>query len=90
MKKINEKQRKEIYDSTEKMIKKIKESISEIENAKIYLKDLCEKANLDTYYTWSIEERLNESEIRLKMSLIRIEEFREEADRFNLSTSGFY
>lgn len=31
---INEEQRKSIYDSTEEMIKKIEQSMEEIENAK--------------------------------------------------------
>lgn len=88
--KISEEQRKSIYNSTEEMIKKIEQSMGEIEKAKNFLGDLCEKENMDTYYTWTIEERLTEAKIRLDMSLIRIEEFRCEADSLNLSTSGFY
>lgn len=87
---INEEQRKSIYDSTREMIKKTEQSMGEIEKAKNILGVLCEKENMDTYYTWTIGERLNEAKIRLDMSLTRIEEFRREADSLDLSTSGFY
>lgn len=90
MKRINEHQKKAIYDSTEKMIKKIKRSMNKIEKAKNDLENLCVKENIDVYYTWTIRERLNEARIRLDMSLIRIEEFREQANSLNLSTGGFY
>ncbi len=88
--KIEERTKKEIYNSTDRMISKINSAIKEIDNAKDVLKELCDKEGLDTYFTWTIGERLNEAKIRLNMSLIRIEEFRSEADSLNLSTSGFY
>ncbi len=88
--KINNEQRKAIYNSTDKMILKIQSAINEIYNAKNFLSELCDNENLHTYYTWTIDERLNEAKIRLEMSLTRIEEFKREADSLNLSTSGFY
>ena len=88
--KINDDQKMAIYNSTEEMISIIKIAIIEIDNAKKVLCGLCSEEKLDTYYTWTIDERLNEAKIRLNMYLVRIEEFRKEADHYNLSTSGFY
>ncbi len=88
--KINNDQREAIYNSTDEMVSKIQSAINEIHNAKKNLRVLCDKENLDTYYTWTIDERLNEAKIRLEMSLVRIEEFKREADCLDLSTSGFY
>lgn len=88
--KISSSQKAAIYNSTEEMINKIKSAIGEIDNAKKELCELCNQEKIDTYYTWTIDERLNEARIRLEMSLTRICEFREEADNLNLSTEGFY
>lgn len=87
---INNGQKAAIYNSTEEMIRKIKSAINEIVDAKEELYELRNREKLNTYYTWTIDERLNEARIRLEMSLTRIDEFREEADTLNLSTNGFY
>lgn len=87
---INNSQKAAIYNSTEEMIRKIKSAINEIVDAKEELYELRNREKLNTYYTWTIDERLNEARIRLEMSLTRIDEFREEADNLNLSTNGFY
>lgn len=79
-----------IYDSTNEMISRIQCAINEINNAKDDLQKLCDKEKLDTYYTFTIDERLNEAKIQSDMSLTRIEESRKETDNLNLSMSGFY
>lgn len=87
---IEEKTKTEIYKTTGEMVLKIQYALKEIDNAKDDLQKLRDKENLNTYYTWTIDERLNEAKMRLSMSLTRIDEFRSEADSLNLSTDGFY
>ena len=88
--KINEYQRDKIYEITKNMSSKIENTIKEIESTKNILSQFCEEENLETYYTWTIDERLNEAKLRLDMAQIRIDEFKSEAKSLELSIDGFY
>lgn len=90
MMKIDDRQKEKIYEVINKMTSDIDRIIKEIDNIQNDLKQFCDYEDLQTYYIWSIDERLNEAKIRLNMTQIRIEEFRSEADCLELSTSGFY
>ena len=68
-------------------IEQIKKEIDDTQNI---LKQICDEENLQTYYTLTIDERLNEAKIRLDMAKTRIREFEDEARCMQLSTSGFY
>lgn len=87
---INENQRDNIIDTVNKMNTNIENMIKEVENTERIMDEFCEKEKIDTYYTWTICEQLNEAKIRLQMAQTRIEEFKGEANSLKLSTSGFY
>ena len=90
MQKIDERQKEKIFEITNKMASDIERIKKEIDDTQNILKQLCDEENLQTYYTWTIDERLNEAKIRLDMAKTRISEFEDEAKCMQLSTSGFY
>ena len=87
---INNDQKNTILKTVNEMNSNIGHILKEIDDTKELMEKLCKQENLDTYYTWTINKRLNEAKIRLEMAQIRIEEFKEETNSLKLRTSGFY
>ena len=57
------------------------------------LETLCgilDDCGIQSYYTWTIRERISEAKIRVDMAKIRNDEFKEEVEAKELSMSGFY
>ena len=88
---INKHPQEEIYKTIDKTTANINRIITEIEDTQKELQEMSKKEKItSSYFVCTSDSRLEEASVRLRMSLTRLKELREEADMRNLSESGFY
>ena len=88
--KINEEMKETIHQKVDEVSESISKILLEIEDVRPSFENFYKENEINTYFPWTIDERLHESKVRLNMALTRLEEFKQEANGLNLSESGFY
>lgn len=83
---INNTQQTKLFEINKILDMKLKNISKELE----YLCDQLDDCEIQSYYIWSIRERISEAKIRVDMANIRNNEFLDEINNKKLSESGFY
>ena len=83
---INNTQQMNLFEINKILDMKLKNISKELE----HLYDQLDDCEIQSYYIWSIRERISEAKIRTDMAKIRNDEFLEEINNKKLSESGFY
>lgn len=83
---INNAQQTKLFEINKILDMKLKNISKELE----HLYDQLDDCEIQSYYIWSIRERISEAKIRVDMANIRNNEFLDEINNKKLSESGFY
>lgn len=83
---INNTQQTKLFEINKILDMKLKNISKELK----YLYDQLDDCEIQSYYIWSIRERISEAKIRINMAKIRNNEFLDEINNKKLSESGFY